>query len=81
MIRSKENLVAIRPHEDVLTMETLLFGDEVVSPEDLGELDGVDEAKATKKEVDMARAADRLAVDGVRPVASTATSTARRCST
>jgi DNA end-binding protein Ku len=55
VIRSKENLVAIRPHEDVLTMETLLFGDEVVSPEDLGEIEGVDEAKATKKEVDMAR--------------------------
>src|SRR3990170_4584149 len=55
VIRSKENLVAIRPRGDVLTMETLLFGDEVVPPEDLGELDGVDDAKATKKEVDMAR--------------------------
>jgi DNA end-binding protein Ku len=55
VIRSKENLVAIRPRGNVLTMETLLFGDEVVPPEDLGELDGVDEAKATKKEVDMAR--------------------------
>ena len=55
VIRSKENLVAIRPRDDVLTMETLLFGDEVVSPEDLGEIEGVDEAKATKKEVDMAR--------------------------
>ena len=55
VIRSKENLVAIRPRGDVLTMETLLFGDEVVPPEDLGELEGVDEAKATKKEVDMAR--------------------------
>ena len=54
VIRSKENLVAIRPREDVLTMETLLFGDEVVSPDDL---DGIaaEEAKATKKEVDMAR--------------------------
>ncbi len=55
VIRSKENLVAIRPRGNVLTMETLLFGDEVVPPEDLGELDGVDDAKATKKEVDMAR--------------------------
>ena len=32
VIRSKEQLVAIRPREDVLTMETLLFGDEVVDP-------------------------------------------------
>ena len=55
VIRSKEQLVAIRPRDGVLTMETLLFGDEVVPPEDLGELEGVDEAKATKKEVEMAR--------------------------
>jgi DNA end-binding protein Ku len=55
VIRSKEQLVAIRPRDGVLTMETLLFGDEVVSPEDLGELEGVDDAKATKKEVGMAR--------------------------
>jgi DNA end-binding protein Ku len=54
VIRSKENLVAIRPRGDVLTMETLLFGDEVVPPEDLGEIEGVGEAKATKKEVEMA---------------------------
>lgn len=64
VIRSKENLVAIRPRDGVLTMETLLFGDEVVSPEDLGELEGADDAKATKKEVDMARQlVDSLAAD------------------
>ncbi len=55
VIRSKEQLVAIRPREDVLTMETLLFGDEVVPPADLGELPDPDEVKASKKEVDMAR--------------------------
>ncbi len=55
VIRSKEQLVAIRPRDDVLTMETLLFGDEVVSPSDLGELPDPDEVKASKKEVDMAR--------------------------
>ena len=55
VIRSKEQLVAIRPRDDVLTMETLLFGDEVVSPEELGELPDADEVKARKKEVDMAR--------------------------
>jgi DNA end-binding protein Ku len=46
VIRSKENLVAIRPRDDVLTMETLLFGDEVMEPENLDE---IPEAKATKK--------------------------------
>ncbi len=55
VIRSKEQLVAIRPREDVLTMETLLFGDEVVSPSELGELPDPDEVEASKKEVDMAR--------------------------
>ena len=30
VIRSKENLVAIRPRDGVLTMETMLFADEVV---------------------------------------------------
>jgi DNA end-binding protein Ku len=54
VIRSKEQLVAIRPRDGVLAMETLLFGDEVVSPEELGEIEAVDEARATKKEVDMA---------------------------
>ncbi len=55
VIRSKEQLVAIRPRDSVLVMETLLFGDEVVSPSDLGELPAVEELKAGKREVDMAR--------------------------
>jgi DNA end-binding protein Ku len=56
VIRSKENLVAIRPRDDVLTMETLLFGDEVIQPD---KLDGLPEAKeqkkTTKRELDMAQ--------------------------
>jgi len=64
VIRSKEALVAIRPREDVLTMETLLFGDEVIDPDDLGELPDADEAKASKREVEMARQLiDSLAAD------------------
>ncbi len=55
VIRSKEALVAIRPHENVLTMETMLFGDEVVSPSQLGELPDPSEIKAGKKEIEMAR--------------------------
>ena len=46
VLRSKEQLVAIRPGEgDVLTMETMIFHDEVV-PTD--ELDGVPDAKDLK---------------------------------
>jgi DNA end-binding protein Ku len=55
VIRSKEQLVAIRPGDDVLVMETLLFGDEVVPPSDLGELPAVDELKVGKREVEMAQ--------------------------
>ena len=36
VIRSKENLVAIRPRDGVLVMETMLFADEVVSPDGAG---------------------------------------------
>jgi DNA end-binding protein Ku len=54
VIRSKENLVAIRPRDDVLTMETLLFGDEVVSPDDLDDLPEGGKVKASKREVQMA---------------------------
>ncbi len=64
VIRSKEQLVAIRPHEHVLTMETLLFGDEVVSPDALDELPAVDEVQAGEREVEMARQLiDSLATD------------------
>ena len=55
VIRSKEQLVAIRTFENVLVMETLLFGDEVVPASDLGELPAVEELKAGKREVEMAR--------------------------
>jgi DNA end-binding protein Ku len=63
VIRSKEQLVAIRPRDDVLTMETLLFGDEVVSPDSLADAPA-EKAKTSKKEVDMAmQLIDSLATD------------------
>jgi DNA end-binding protein Ku len=56
VIRSKEQLVAIRPAAgDVLTMETMIFHDEVVPTDDL---DGVPEAKdlkTTDRELKMAQ--------------------------
>ena len=55
VIRSKENLVAIRPRDGVLVMETMLFSDEVVSPDSLEEVGDGKSEKTTKREVDMAR--------------------------
>jgi DNA end-binding protein Ku len=56
VIRSKENLVAIRPHEGVLTMETMLFADEVIPTDSLDELSAADgDHKTSSRELDMAK--------------------------
>jgi DNA end-binding protein Ku len=56
VIRSKENLVALRAHDGAITMETMLFPDEVVPPDSLEELAAVDgDVKTTKRELDMAK--------------------------
>jgi len=54
VIRSKEYLTAIRPAGDVLTMETMLFADELIDPGDLDELPDGD-VRATDREVAMAQ--------------------------
>jgi DNA end-binding protein Ku len=54
VIRTKEYLTAIRPAGDVLTMETMLFADELIDPDVLDELPDED-VRATEREVDMAR--------------------------
>lgn len=54
VIRTKEQLVAIRPTGELLTMETMNFADEVVSPDSFDEAPGED-VKAGKREADMAR--------------------------
>jgi DNA end-binding protein Ku len=56
VIRSKQSLVAIRPRDGVLAMETMLFADEVVPPDSLEELESDGKVKTTKKELEMARA-------------------------
>ena len=65
VIRSKEQLVALRARDGVLHMETMLFGDEVIPPGDLDELpDPGEVAGARKREVEMARELiDSLAAD------------------
>src|SRR5437868_6094823 len=54
VIRTKEQLVAIRPLGDVLAMATMNFHDEVVDPDSFDEAPGED-VEATKREIDMAR--------------------------
>lgn len=36
VLRTKQYLCAIRPHEDMLSLTTMLYADEIVSPRDLG---------------------------------------------
>jgi DNA end-binding protein Ku len=55
VIRQKEHLAAIRPAGEVLTMATMLFGDEVVPPRALDELTAEEPAEASEREVAMAR--------------------------
>src|SRR3954454_1229161 len=56
VLRSKEQLVAIRPAPGgVLMMETMIFADEVVPPGEIEELPDADELKVTDRELRMAR--------------------------
>ena len=57
ILRSKEQLVAIRPDRDgsVLMMETTIFADEVVPKNDLDGLPDADELKVSDREVAMAQ--------------------------
>jgi DNA end-binding protein Ku len=54
VIRQKEQLVAIRPTGDILTMETMNFADEVIPHDKFDEAPGAD-IDTNKREVDMAR--------------------------
>jgi len=55
VIRSKENLVAIRPRDGVLAMETMLFADEVVPTDTLDEMTTDTAVKTSDRELTMAR--------------------------
>ena len=55
VIRSKQQLCALRPTGEVLTLTTMLFGDEVLPPDRLDELESVGEAEATQRELTMAQ--------------------------
>ncbi|MGH2910697.1 MAG: Ku protein, partial [Solirubrobacteraceae bacterium] len=55
VIRSKQQLCALRPIGEALGLSTMLFGDEVLSPDRIDELDALGDAEATKREVTMAQ--------------------------
>jgi DNA end-binding protein Ku len=49
-IRDKENLCLVRPYQDVLTMETMLYANEIRSTQDIA----IDAAQVSPKELQMA---------------------------
>ena len=56
VLRNRENLAAVRPMNGVLTMATMRFADEVVSPDELGEdVIPEDGRKLDKREIEMAK--------------------------
>ena len=57
VLRSKEQLVAIRPDREgrVLMMETMIFADEVVPKEDLDGLPEAEELQVSEREIKMAQ--------------------------
>ncbi|MGH2864107.1 MAG: Ku protein [Solirubrobacteraceae bacterium] len=55
VIRSKEQLVAIRPLGETLGMATMLFADEVLAPDRIDELAHAAEVATTKRELDAAK--------------------------
>jgi DNA end-binding protein Ku len=54
VFRNKEHLAALRPNGGALTLTTMRFDDEVVSPSDLEEVLPEGKRKVAKKEVEMA---------------------------
>jgi DNA end-binding protein Ku len=55
VLRNREHLAAIRPMNGILTLTTMRFADEVVSPEELGDVIPEEVEKPKKREVDMAK--------------------------
>ncbi len=64
VIRSKEQLVAVRPMGEALGMATMLFADEILPPERLEEVAEAAAVKTTARELDVAKQlVDSLAGD------------------
>ncbi len=56
VLRNREHLAAMRPMEGILTLATMRFADEVVSPTEISEILGDDVDEPKKRELDMAKA-------------------------
>jgi DNA end-binding protein Ku len=54
VLRTRQQLCALRPANGVLTLSTMLYGDEVNASDRLDELEGLDEVEANAREVAMA---------------------------
>ena len=55
VLRSRERLVAVHPHGDVLLMSTMNYADEINPTGELQELDGQEQAEVGERELDVAR--------------------------
>lgn len=55
VLRSRQQLCALRPADGVMTLSTMLYGDEVNSPQRLDELEALGDVEANEREVAMAR--------------------------
>jgi DNA end-binding protein Ku len=55
VLRNRESLAALRPMDDVLTMATMRFADEVVSPDEISEAFEAPDGDPAKRELDMAK--------------------------
>jgi DNA end-binding protein Ku len=55
VLRSNEQLVAIRPQDDLLCMETMIFADEVVAHDSIDDLPDAKDLKASARELKMAQ--------------------------
>ena len=55
VIRSKEQLVAIRPMGDVLAMSTMVFADEVIDPTSIDDVPEADDVEVRDREVAIAK--------------------------
>ena len=56
VLRNREHLAAIRARDNVLTMTTMRFADEVVAPEELDDVLPQEKPKVQKREQEMAEA-------------------------
>jgi DNA end-binding protein Ku len=55
VLRTRQQLCALRPADGVLMLSTMLYGDEVHAPERLDELEALGDVEASAREVEMAR--------------------------